>query len=214
MARGVRQGDPFANLLFILSLKVFFRRLNNNQNFRDKKTAYADDITCFCSDLDSVKRVFTYFSVQYGIHEDEWSQKYLLPFHCAIEIKMRVFQFKFCIIFFTPMTIKMRQVETELCTFCEIAVENPVHIFWDCKTVEDLRQAFVDEFGLRLCVTFEDLTKKKVMFGFIKDWKGPYMQLLNHLILLFKRYIYIQRCKKSEVSLGGLIVFIGSVRYT
>ena len=52
------------------------------------------------------------------------------------------------------------------------------------------------------------------MFGFIKDWKGPHRPLLNHLIILLKRYIYIQRCKKSEVSLGGLIAFIGSVRYT
>ena len=120
------------------------------------------------------------FSVQYGIQEDEWSQMYLLPFHCTIEIKMRVFQFKILhnILYTNDKLFKMKQVETELCTVCQAAVETPVHIFCDCKNTEDLRQDFVDKFGFRLCATFEDLTKKRIMFGFIKDWKGPCTQAI------------------------------------
>ena len=65
---------------------------------------------------------------------------YLLPFHCTIEIKMRVFQFKILhnILYTNDKLFKMRQVETELCTFCQTAVETPVHIFCDCKNIENL----------------------------------------------------------------------------
>ena len=44
---------------------------------------------------------------------------------------MRVFQFKILhnILYTNDKLFKMRQVETELCTFCQTAVETPVHIF-------------------------------------------------------------------------------------
>ena len=155
------------------------------------------------------------FSTQYGIQEEEWPQMYLLPFQCTIEVKLRVFQFKILhnILYTNERLFKMKQVATKCCTFCETSVETPVHLFYDCKVAEDLRRAFVAKIGVNLSVTYEDLTRKRIMFGFIKDWKGPHKILLNHLILLLKRYIYIQRCKKSLASLVGLTAFICKIRH-
>ena len=50
------------------------------------------------------------------------------------------------------------------------------------------------------------------MFGFIMDWKGPHKLLLNHLVLMFKRYVYIEKCKNTQPSLRGLISFISKTR--
>ena len=71
VCRGVRQGDPLAPFLFILSLEVFLCRLSNNEMIRGldiygqevKYTAYADDITCFCRNKESVRNILEDFEV-------------------------------------------------------------------------------------------------------------------------------------------------------
>ena len=155
------------------------------------------------------------FSTKYGIEKEEWPQMYLLPFKCTIEVKMRVFQFKILhnILYTNERLFKMKQVQTQLCTICETSVETPLHLFYECKVAEDLRRAFVDKIGLKLSIRYEDLTRKRMMFGFIKDWKGPHKILLNHLIILLKRYIYIQKCRNLVVSFIGFETFICKIRH-
>ena len=155
------------------------------------------------------------FSTTYGIQEDEWSEIYLLPFKCTIEVKMRLFQFKMLhnILYTNDRLYKMKIVNSEMCTFCDSALETPVHLFFDCNVTTKLRHEFVDKIGKEFNAKFEDFTRKRVMIGFIKDWKGPNRMLLNHLIMLFKRYIYTQKCKNTDLSLHGLISFIHSIKY-
>ena len=44
------------------------------------------------------------FSSTFDIQENEWSQIYILPFRCTIQVKMRVFQFKRHITYFILIT--------------------------------------------------------------------------------------------------------------
>ena len=155
------------------------------------------------------------FSSTFDIQENDWSQIYILPFKCTIEVKMRVFQFKLShnILYTNNRLYKMKLVESEMCTFCNSTLETPVHLFYDCDVASKLRQELVDNIGTKFKVKFEDLSKKRIMFGFIKDWKGPNMMLLNHLLLMFKRYIYIQKCKNAKPCLSGLMSFISNTKY-
>ena len=88
-----------------------------------------------------------------------------------------------------------------------------MHIFYDYEVAFKLRQEFVHKIGEKFNVKFEDFTRKRLMFGFIKDWKGPNKLLLNHLILMFKRYIYTNKCKNTTPCLSGLISFIQNTKY-
>ena len=62
LQRGVRQGRPLSGILFVLGIKLFGRALKNNQSIKGilannheiKVIQYADDITVFVSDQDSV----------------------------------------------------------------------------------------------------------------------------------------------------------------
>ena len=70
LSRGARQGDPISAYLFVIVLEVFFVMIRKNQNinglnicnFEYKLTAYADDTTFFCSDLNSAINIIDTFN--------------------------------------------------------------------------------------------------------------------------------------------------------
>ena len=108
----------------------------------------------------------------------------------------------------------MKVVDSEMCTFCNSTLQTRAHLFCDCDVASNkLRQDFFYKICKQFNVKFEDFTIKRIMFGFIKDWKGPNKMLLNHLVLFFKRYIYIQKCKNTKPCLSGLISFISNTKY-
>ena len=63
--RGVRQGDPLSPYLFVLAIEILSLCIRNDNNIRGikldqheiKQVLYADDITLFLQDKESIKRV-------------------------------------------------------------------------------------------------------------------------------------------------------------
>ena len=155
------------------------------------------------------------FSNVYEIEESEWSQIYTLPFKCTIEVKLREFQFKILhnILYTNDRLYKMKIVSSNICSFCSSDIETPIHLFYECDITTKLRQEFVERLGDTFDLKLDDANKKRMMVGFIKDWKGPHVMLLNHLILMLKRYIYIQKCQNKTLDIEGLLSFISHVRF-
>ena len=108
--------------------------------------------------------------------------------------------------------IIIKVTDSLTCTFCKVEIETPVHLFYECDFTSKLRQELVERISNQFCVQFGDFTRKRVMLGFIQDWKGPNRTLLNHLVLLYKRYIYLQKMKEPTLALEGLLSFIRYIK--
>ena len=75
IGRGVRQGDPLSPYLFILYIEILAHMIRNNQQVKGisfgqtevKQVLYADDITLFLSDRNSIKEIELIFDGFYKI---------------------------------------------------------------------------------------------------------------------------------------------------
>ena len=71
LERGTRQGDPISAYFFIIIMEIFFTMIRDKSdinginicNFEYKLTSYADDTTCFTSDLNSIKSIMDTFDI-------------------------------------------------------------------------------------------------------------------------------------------------------
>ena len=77
-------------------------------------------------------------------------------------------------------------------------------MFWECKVVKKCWD--------QLCHTsspyidlYQSLSKQCVLLGANEITN---QNLVNHIIIAVKRYIYVQRCKQRPISVHGALAFI------
>ena len=74
----------------------------------------------------------------YSADKIDWSKSYSLPFLCARESKLRIFQFK--LLHRSNSTnrylFKIGLSSSELCSFCTNSSETLLHLFWECPQVK------------------------------------------------------------------------------
>ena len=90
------------------------------------------------------------------------------------------------------MLFIFKKVDTPLCSFCKSKDETPLHIFYDCIVTQCLWRQLCS-----LCrhkIVIPELTPQSDKFGFLEsDLKNDI--LINHILLIFKLYVYY--CRNS-----------------
>ena len=103
----------------------------------------------------------------------------------------RMFQYKILnnTLFLNKKLFLFGKSDTRLCSFCANVDEDMDHLFSDCPETSSLWSLL--QTALSPNVMLINLTAKFALLGFYEA-SPEHFNLLNHILLLFKLYIYIK----------------------
>ena len=77
--------------------------------------------------------------------------------------------------------------QDSLCSFCSLDEETPMHIFYSCNHMQILWERL--KYYIQNNLDLASLTSQSAILGFI---------IINHLLLIFKYYIFKSRSNKQR----------------
>ena len=122
----------------------------------------------------------------------EWEQVYMLPRIVTIESSLRSFQHKILndILYLNERLFKFNIVDSPLCSLCGAYTESIKHLFCTCTVTQRLWDQ-LRSWSYEV-ISFPILEPKTVILGLPSKTTSNYI-LINHIILLFKRFIFPKR---------------------
>ena len=123
-----------------------------------------------------------------------WTNIYSKPFKLTQDTKLRWFQCRILhrIITTNIFLLKINKTESNRCTFCKVFPETILHLFWECISVKNFWNSFV-QLMLDKCIHITHLTlnPELILLGETENTKTD--NIFDFIILLAKFYIY--KCK-------------------
>jgi len=134
----------------------------------------------------------------------DWTMIYEMPFKCALDTKIREFQYKILnrIVFTKSLLYKIGKKESPLCSFCSSEEETLEHLLFRCTVVESFWTSLQNYFAHH-DLYYKKLKEVDVIFGITEQMENQI--LINHILLLAKYYIY--KCSLNDWS-PNLNVFL------
>ena len=120
-----------------------------------------------------------------------WKEIYILPRKVSIDTLLRMFQYKILnnILFVNKLLFKFKKVRSPLCSFCNSAVEMPLHIFYTCNITKRLwneLQYFVSQY-----LYIPEITPQSALFVFFNIGNQQQNFLLINIYYYFTSIICI-----------------------
>jgi len=150
------------------------------------------------------------FAVKFPAYTFDWEKIYQLPYKVTLETKSREFQYKLLNSFLYTNTIlhKMKLVSSPLCSLCANENESLEHLFYNCPFVQpfwsSLRETLTNVY-----INMNVLSCEDIIFGVFNISEDS--NIINHIILLAKQYIYYCKIKKI---LPMIKIFIKKIKRT
>jgi len=133
---------------------------------------------------------------------------YTLPFKVCINSKSRAFQFR-CIkniIFLNERLFKMKLIDDDMCSLCNCEKETPSHFFVYCNVAKELWSKLLNVYTVFNEHNIVELSEENILYGVhINEVDCPKIKLMNHLIILCKKYLYNCRMYNSKPHINGFI---------
>ena len=149
-----------------------------------------------------------YFEMKFPDVEFDWKYIYTLSRKITTDPYSRYFQYKFLnnVLYLNDKLFFFGKSETKQCSFCNEYPETVAHLFFSCNVSKNLWLQLKLFFGDD--ILHFDLSPQTALFGFTQTNDA---NIQNHLLLLFKLYLYRSRCHKN-IHLKSLLFEINKVK--
>ena len=106
----------------------------------------------------------------------------------------------------------MKLVDSPLCSLCKNHDETPIHLFCDCKVTVNLWKTF--QSWISPCIILPDLTVMNALLGFLLNGTTNRLtcNLINHILLIFKRCLFEWRSASSTPSIFYIVQKIKKIK--
>ena len=132
-----------------------------------------------------------------ALNTENWLNIYMLPRAVTIDPYLRIFQYKLLnnVLYLNKKLHQFGKTPSPLCSFCNIVDETPEHTFCNCMQVQQLWNELI--VFLQPSITMPGLNPQSALIGFLEESDFLKSILYNHLLLIFKVFIYRNRETKS-----------------
>ena len=114
------------------------------------------------------------------------------------------------VLYANKMLFKFGRVTSPRCSFCKLHDETIMHLFYDCLIVKNLCNQLKSILSNNRI--FPISTPQSAIFGFWVLDTNEYL-ILNHLLLIFKMYMYNARAT-SYLNISHLLICIKGIKDT
>ena len=161
-------------------------------------TTHENCIIAYTSPHKSTSQV--YFENLFCEQELNWKEIYIIPQKVSVDCNVRSFQYKVLnnVLYLNKKLFIFGKTRSSLCSFCKQADETILHLFYECNISKELWNRL--DLFFNDCFHFPQLLPQTAFFGFFNTYSNNLI-LENHILLLFKIYLYNSR-KQEKVTLG------------
>ena len=145
-----------------------------------------------------------YFDNLFPNIELPWKEIYLTACKATANGYLRCFNYKIInnVLYLNKKLLQFSKTQSPLCSFCHTEAETTLHIFHKCSATNILWNQLLLFYGTDL--DFPDLTLQAALFGFVNESDNNLNILQNHILLIFKLYVYQSR-ERGVLNLNSLI---------
>ena len=146
------------------------------------------------------------------IDEIDWYNSYTDCFAWTISTKLRSFYYQLRVgdIMTNKKLVKMKIKEDPNCTWCTNNTQDLLHLFWECTKVNYL-WIYLSKW-ISSCIGCHLEIKKELIFLHDID-AGNYTTIINLIILITTRYIYVCKCLDHLPTFQGLLKKVSEIEY-
>ena len=134
----------------------------------------------------------------------------MIPQKVTIESSLRVFQYQLLnnAIFLNDRLSKFDPSISPLCSLCQQCPENVLHFFCECQKTEALWHAQCDALNPHI-----SLPILRPITAILGEWNKLEENnvLINHILLLFKKFLYHRRNEPNRLHIIAIMHYIKSI---